>query len=182
MRLIAQVVHTNSFPPPEGYDSWTIDAVHQATELYLAKGAAIVAEAKAAAGGDTRHLERRLLKTIRNYLIDQAKATRVGLMRNRIATMLMRHDDFVRVDGANVPTPGWAPVDSASADGELWQGDHEELYPAAWNTAAPTNVVFNKSGPPSKQTKQALLDVIDAVFAIAGSCYLPDQTLAASAT
>jgi hypothetical protein len=38
--------------------------------------------------------------------------------------------------------------------------------------------VFNKSGPPPAATKQALLDVIAAVFVAAGGFYLPDQTLA----
>lgn len=180
VRLVWQVVRKSPFPPPDGHGSWTIDAVtDQAVNLYLAKGAAVVAEAKAAAGGDQGHLERRLLKTIRNYMIDVAKSTPVGLMRNRLATMLLRHPDYVRLDDSTAhPLDGWAPARSPGADGELWHGDEDVLHVAAANTQVLPGVKFNKSGPPPPVTKQALLAVIAAVFAAAGDCYLPDQTLA----
>lgn len=179
VRLVWQVVRTSSFPPPDPHNSWTNDAVaDQAVDLYLAKGGAVVAEAMAAAGGDQGHLERRLLKTIRNYMIDVAKSTKVGLMRNRLATMLLRHADYVRLEGDNAPLAGWAPVGSPGAAGNLWQGYEDTLHAAATNTVIPTGIVFNKSGPPPAATKRALLDVIAAVFAAAGGLYLPDQTLA----
>lgn len=179
VRLVWQVVRKSSFPPPDPHDSWTSDAaVDQAVNLYLAKGATVVAEAEAAAGGDQGHLERRLLKTIRNHMIDEAKSTSIGLMRNRLATMLLRHSDYMRLDGDSNPLDGWASAESPGADGDLWQGDVETLYAAAINTTVPPNVVFNKSGPPPKVTKQALLDVIAAVFAAADGRYLPDQILA----
>jgi hypothetical protein len=179
VRLVWQVVRKSPFPPPGDHNSWTEAAViDQAVDLYLHKGAAIVADAKAAAGGDQGHLERRLLKTIRNYMIDVAKSTPVGLMRNRLATMLLRHPDFVRLDDAANALDGWAPAGSPGAGGELWQGDEDALHAAAASTPVPPGVKFNKSGPPPAVTKQALLDVIAAVFAAAGRCYLPDQTLA----
>ena len=179
VRLVWQVVRKSSFPPPKDHDSWTEAAViDQAVNLYLHKGGAVVAEAKAAAGGDQGHLERRLLKTIRNYMIDVAKSTPVGLMRNRLATMLLRHPDYVRLEDATNPLDGWAPVGSPGADGELWQGDEEALHRAAANTPVPPDVKFNKSGPPPPATKKALLDVLAAVFSAARGCYLPDQTLA----
>ncbi len=179
VRLVWQVVRKSSFPPPGDHDSWTETAVtDQAVDLYLHKGAAIVAEAKAAAGGDQGHLERRLLRTIRNYMIDVAKSTPVGLMRNRLATMLLRHPDYVRLDGAANPLAGWAPAGSPGARGELWQGDEESLQAAAARTPVPPDVKFNRSGPPAPVTKQALLNVITAIFTATGDCYLPDQILA----
>lgn len=179
VRLVWQVVRTSSFPPPGDHVSWTEAAViDQAVDLYLHKGGAIVAEAKAAAGGDTGHLERRLLKTIRNFMIDVAKGTPVGLMRNRLATMLLRHPDYVRLDGDTNPVGGWALAGSPGAEGELWHGDEDALDAAAASTVIPPAVKFNRSGPPSHVTKQALLDVINSVFSAAGGRYLPDQTLA----
>jgi hypothetical protein len=179
IRLVWQVVRQSSFPPPGDHDSWTETAVmDQAVDLYLHKGAAIVAEAKAAAGGDQGHLERRLLKTIRNYMIDVAKSTPVGLMRNRLATMLLRHPDYVRLDDAGNPLDGWASAGSPGAHGELWQGDEDAIHAAAARTPVPPGVKFNRSGPPPPVTKQALLDVITAIFTAAGGCYLPDQILA----
>lgn len=179
VRLVWQVVRKSSFPPPDPHDSWTNDAVvDQAVTLYLAKGGAVVAEAMAAACGDRGHLERRLLKTIRNYMIDVAKSTPIGLMRNRLATMLLRHPDYVRLEGDSHPLAGWAPVGSQGATGDLWQGDEDTLHAAAVNAPVPTGIVFNKSGPPPAATKQALLDVIAAVFTATGGGYLPDQTLA----
>lgn len=179
VRLVWQVVRKSSFPPPDPHLTWTGEAVvDQAVNLYLAKGGAVVAEAMAAAGGDQGHLERRLLKTIRNYLIDVAKSTPVGLMRNRVATMLFRHPDYVRLEGEDYPLPGWAPVGSQGASGDLWQGEEDALHAGADRTSVPSDLVFNKSGPPPAATKHALLDVIAAVFAAAGGSYLPDQTLA----
>lgn len=179
VRLTWQVVRKNSFPPPGAHASWTTDAIiDQVADLYLAKGAAIVAEAKAAAGGDQSHLERRLLKTIRNYMIDLAKSTPIGLMRNRLATMLLRHPDYVRLEGDGYAIPGWAPVGSRGAAGAPWQGEEEVLLAAAANTKVASGIVFNKSGPPPSATKEALLQVIAAVFAASDGCYLTDQTLA----
>lgn len=179
VRLVWQVVRQSSFPPPGDHESWTETAVtDQAVDLYLHKGAAIVAEAKAAAGGDQGHLERRLLKTIRNYMIDVAKSTPVGRMRNRLATMLLRHPDYVRLGDASNSLDGWAPVGSPGAHGEMWQGDEDVLHAAAALTPVPSGVKFNKSGPPPATTKQALLEVIAAIFTAAGDCYLPDQILA----
>ncbi|TCC38886.1 hypothetical protein [Kribbella speibonae] len=179
VRLVWQVVRKSSFPPPDPHNSWTHDAVvDQAVNLYLAKGGAVVAEAVAAAGGDQGHLERRLLKTIRNYMIDVAKSTPIGLMRNRLATMLLRHPGYVRLEGDKYPLAGWAPAGSQGATGDLWQGDEDTLHASAINTPIPTEIVFNRSGPPPAATKQALLDVIAAVFAAADGFYLPDQALA----
>jgi len=179
VRLVWQVVRKSSFPPPDPHDAWTTEAVvDQAVNLYLAKGGAVVAEAVAAAGGDQGHLERRLLKTIRNHMIDVAKSTPVGLMRNRLATMLRRHPDYVRLEGAEYPLDGWAPTGSPGATGDLWQGDEDTLHVAATSVRVPGGIVFNKSGPPPAATKQALLDVLAAVFDAAGGCYVPDQTLA----
>ncbi len=108
-------------------------------------------------------------------MIDVAKSTPVGLMRNRLATMLLRHPDYVRLDGANYPLPGWAPVGSQGASGDLWQGDEDALHAAANSTPVPNDLVFNKSGPPPPVTKHALLDVIAAIFTAAGGCYLPTR-------
>lgn len=178
MRLVGQVVRTGPFPPFP-YDSWSQDAIGDATtRLYLAKGATIAAEAAVAADGDKGHLERRLLKTIRNFFIDEAKATPVGKMRNRLKTMLSRDDNFVRQCGDSVAVDGWAERDTPGAEGVLWQGNIDELRNAASNVPVPSRVVFNKAGPPPPQTRQALLDVIGGVFEAADHLYLADQVLA----
>lgn len=178
LRLVGQVVRTGPFPPFP-YDTWSDDAVGDATaRLYLAKGTAIAAEAAVAAGGDRGHLERRLLKTIRNFFKDEAKATPVGKMRNRLRTMLDRDDGFVRVCGDGVAVDGWAERDSPGAGGLLWHGDREELSTAAWRVAVPALVVFNKAGPPPPETRRALLDVLGGVFEAADHLYVGDQVLA----
>jgi hypothetical protein len=179
VRLVWQVLRQSPFPPPEPHDSWTEQAVaDQVVALYIAKGGAVVAEAVAAAGGDQGHLERRLLQTIRHYLIDAAKSTPVGLMRNRLKSMLTRDDAYVRLEDGAHPLAGWAPAGSEGATGRLWQGDEDALHRAATHTPVPADIVFNKSGPPPAATKRALQDVIAAVFTAAAGSYLPDQLLA----
>lgn len=180
-RLVAQEVRGegNPFPPPAPYGRWSDEAVYEQTiALYEKKGFALVAEARVAAKGDQGHLERRLLKTIHNFLIDEAKATPVGLMRNRVGTMLRNSSEFVRVTGPGIAIDGWATAGSQVAAGLLWQADRAELDAAAAAVEVPPGIKFHHQGPPPKTTKQAMTAVIKAVFAAADGFYLPDQVLA----
>lgn len=180
-RLVAQAVRGegNPFPPPAPYGCWNDDAVYEQTiALYEKKGLALAAEARVAAKGDQGHLERRLLKTIHNFLIDQARATPVGLMRNRVGTVLKNSSEFVRVTGPGIAVDGWATVGSQGAANLLWQADRAELDAAAVAVHVPPDVKFHHQGPPPKATKHAMIAVIKAVFAAADGFYLPDQVLA----
>lgn len=180
-RLVAQEVRGagNPFPPPTPYGRWSDDAVYEQTvALYEKKGFALVAEARVAAKGDQGHLERRLLKTIHNYLIDEAKATPVGLMRNRVGTMLKNNSDFERIAGPGIAVDGWAVAGSLGAAGLLWQADRAELDAAAAAVPVPPDIKFHHQGPPPRSTKNAMTEVIKAVFAAADGFYLADQVLA----
>lgn len=180
-RLVAQEVRgeRNPFPPPAPYGRWSDEAVYEQTiALYEKKGFTLVAEARIAANGDQGHLERRLLKTIHNFLIDEAKATPVGLMRNRVGTMLKNSSEFVRITGPSVAIDGWAMAGSQGAGGLLWQADRAELDAAAAAVHVPPDIKFHHQGPPPKNSKIAMTEVIKAVFAAADGFYLPDQVLA----
>lgn len=177
-RLVAEVVRSSSFPPPSGYDRWSDDAVWElVATLYEKKGATFVAEAHVAAD-DATHLERRLKRTIWNNLKDEAKATPVGLMRSRLATMLRRDEGFVRIEGEGIALAGWARVDTPGAGGLMWQGDTGELQAAAWTVQVPHDLRFNSSGPAPKATRETLRKVVVVIFAAADDLYLPDQPLA----
>jgi len=180
-RLLAQEVRGsgNPFPPPDEHVRWSNEAVYEKTvALYEKKGMTLVAEARAAAQGDRGHLERRLLRTIRNFLIDEAKATPVGLMRNRIGSMLRNDPDFVRITGDGVAIDGWAVAGTQGETGRLWQADRAELDAAAAAVRVPPDLKFHQQGPPPRATKQSMTEVIKAVFVSADGLYLPDQVLA----
>lgn len=177
-RLVAEIGRSSSFPPPSGHDHWSDDAVWElVATLYEKKGTAFVAEAHVAAD-DAAHLERRLKRTIWNYLKDEAKATPVGLMRSRLATMLRRDEGFVRIEDEGIALPGWARVDTPGAGGLMWQGDIGDLISAAWTVQVPHDLRFNSSGPAPKATRETLRKVVVVIFAAADDLYLPDQPLA----
>src|SRR5689334_16235033 len=99
--LVAQVVREpgNPFPPPDDFSWWSDHAVWAKTQdIYQKKRKSFVAESRAVAGASQGHLERRLLRSIRNFLIDEAKTMPVGLMRSRLKTMLEQDPGVVRVE------------------------------------------------------------------------------------
>ena len=181
-RLVGQYVRSpaNPFPPPKGFSAgWSDAAVWELTvKLYEKKSMSLAAEARAVAGSNEGHLERRLLATIKNFLIDEAKSTPVGLMRSRLANMLKKNSDFVRVSGAGTAIDGWALDGSPGAAGHMCPEDLDPLKAAAFRVDVPPDTKLNSSGPASKKTKAAMTDVVRATFGAVDGLYIPDQLLA----
>lgn len=141
-----QVTRTSSFPPPREHTRWTPEAVDDLLAEMFSVGdrSKVFVITCYLQATDQPSLERLILKTIRNFLIDQAKATERGKLRRRLNNLLSKDIRFVRP-----PSSGnmwaWALVKHALT---LWQGDIEELHHAAnlvrgyqilrWNTAGKT--------------------------------------------
>ncbi|OLT22323.1 hypothetical protein BJF81_00170 [Ornithinimicrobium sp. CNJ-824] len=91
---------------------------------------------------DQGSLERLLLTTIENVLIDEAKATETGKLRRRLINVLGKDARFVHL---SEPEECWALQGGPQS---MWQGDLDVLIQAAlrvrgyeirsWNTAGPT--------------------------------------------
>lgn len=162
-RLAAQVTRTKSFPPPVGYSRWSDDAIDELlTEMIVKKnGVAFLTEALIAAH-DQGSAERYLLKTIENFLKDQAKATPHGKLRNRLDTILGQDGRF---EAEAVPAHGWRLADGTA---EWWQGDITDLERAAFGVRGVFIRSWNTSGPTPAAARTALTTVTAAVLAAAG--------------
>lgn len=147
LRLAGIVARTKTYPWPKHYDSWSDEAVQElAGKVYERKdssekdkGLALKIFEKAR---DQGSLERLLLATIENVLIDEAKATETGKLRRRLVGVLGKDPRFVHVPE---PEECWA-IEGRPL--QMWQGDRDSLVRAAlrvrgyeirsWNTAGPT--------------------------------------------
>jgi hypothetical protein len=102
-RLGAQYTRTHSFPPPQGHDRWTDDAVGPAFVLACLIGAS-----------DDASLERQLFAVIGNHLIDQAKKTERGNLRRRLDGLLTGDPRFTRVTAVQAGLAGWTLTGGAT--------------------------------------------------------------------
>lgn len=169
-RLARQVARGSSFPPPDGYSDWTTEAVDDLlADMFSTKGQAFVLACLSKAT-DEGSLERLLLASVKNHLIDLAKGTERGKLRRRLETLLGNDGRFVRVDG-----PGWRLA--SYSEGTVWQGDGAFLEAAA---AAVRGVQLGKlppSGPTPRGSVEALVTVAHAVLQAAGGA-VRDEDLA----
>jgi hypothetical protein len=162
-RLARQVVRSSTFPPPDGFSSWADgDAVDELIcAMFVEKPQLVVGCAVKA--HDDASMERLLLAAIKNWLIDQAKATEVGKLRRRLQNVLGEDARFVSSNSGQVRW--WALTNHAST---VWQGDIDRLHAAAYGVRGVQITRWNTSGPTPRETKAALIAVAYAVLSKAG--------------
>lgn len=120
-----------NFPPPEGYDWWSDDAVgHLLADMFARPNAGNPDEGHKfvlncyARATDAPSLERLLLRAIENFLKDQARGTEHGKLRRRL-TKLLRHDERF----SSYADDRWGLAGGAA---QPWQGDLATLEWAAF--------------------------------------------------
>lgn len=162
-RLMAQIARSSSFPPPEGHSRWDDDAVSDAVGQLFADKPAFVTMGWALATDD-RTLERVFLRTIKNFLIDQAKGTDTGKLRRRLRGLI---DKDPAVAAGKLPTgeDAWWLADGPS---EEWFGDVADLDRAASQVRGVRVTTLNPAGPTPAATVAALMAIVHAVLATAG--------------
>jgi len=103
---------------------------------------------------DDTALERPLLKTIRNHLIDEAKGTPRGKLRRRLNTLLSADDRFVRGPGS--ASASWTLTVHTT---EVFRGNPETLQCAAAAVRGVNINRWNESGPTPRETVNASVTV-----------------------
>ncbi len=163
-RLGAQVSRSSSFPPPEGHDHWSDDAVDDLlADMFsrdTGRGQVFVLGCFTVAT-DQASLERLILASIRNHLKDEAKRTERGKLRRRLAHLLDADSRFVR------PPILLKTVDAWALDGgpvEMWQGDIGQLQNAAASVRGLTITQWNTAGKTPAGTIHALVTVSYSVI------------------
>jgi hypothetical protein len=162
LRLGGQVGRTSTFPPPDGYGSWSDDAVVDLIGAMFIEKPQLVVGCMVKAHDDAS-LERLLLVAIRNWLKDQAKATEVGKLRRRLENVLGGDPRFVSIKTGQ---DHWALTEHGSKG---WQGDIDQLHAAAHRVrGVQITTRWNTSGPTPRRTKDALIAVAYGVLSEAG--------------
>lgn len=152
-RAGARVV--GDFPPPEGFGSWTSDAIDVVLGSLFEAKPHLLTKALIAGVADDDALEAFVLVALRRHLIDEAKSTEVGKMRRRFANVLGKDPRFVFLDS---PVDLWALVEYAHT---LWSDDLDVLRAAAARVRGVYIVELNRAG----RTPKAVADALRAVAA-----------------
>lgn len=115
-RQVAVVAAVRRFPPPEGYGSWTKDAVLETAHDYLTSPEAYRRVLELAARVDTDNsLESALSEMVRNFLRERGRKTTVGKLMRRLRNVLEDDDRFVIV-AAGQPGAGMVAFASGPTD------------------------------------------------------------------
>jgi hypothetical protein len=115
-RQVAVVAAVRRFPPPEGYGSWTKDAVLETAHDYLTSPQAHRRFLELAARVDSdSSLESALSEMVRNFLRERGRKTTVGKLMRRLRTVLQDDDRFLIVEagqaGAGMVALASGPTD-----------------------------------------------------------------------
>lgn len=159
-RLGAQVTRSSPFPPPDGHSAWTAGAVDDLlADLFASRGQSFVVACYTLAT-DQGSLERLILKTIKNFLIDQAKGTARGKLRRRLETILGGDGRFLHLR-LLTSILAWALLDGPK---DLWQGDIDQLLRAAFRVRGFEILSWNTAGRTSSENIDAIAAVSHAVL------------------
>ena len=169
IRAGARVV--GDFPPPDGFGSWTSDAIEVAVGSLFEAKPHLLAKALVAGVADDDALEAFVLVALKRHLIDEAKSTEVGKMRRRFANVLGKDPRFVFVDSS---VDCWALVEYSNT---VWSDDLDVLRAAASKVRGVYIVELNRGGRTPKVVADALREVAATVLAEARGA-VPAQDLA----
>lgn len=153
------------FPVLEPASGWTPDAVQDAAQsFFAAKGKAVTTTVLAQAR-DADSMARILRRSVRNYLISEARKTPMGAVRRKIEDLLAGCGDFAHVPAGQAGAGWWYLAGRQTAP---WVGDLRPLVEAAY--AVPSVGAVRWSGPRRAPlaSDHALLDILRAVFGSAG--------------
>jgi hypothetical protein len=124
------VARAHHYPPPEGYERWTLDAVAEVAHDFLTGPRAAERLVELASNAtDEESFSRLLSRAVLNHLRGIARQTAVGKLIIRLKDLLTGPE--YRVEPAGVPGAGNVTL-ASSAPGVLWNGDPAPLLRAAY--------------------------------------------------
>lgn len=160
--LGAQVTRTSSFPPPSEHATWSAAAVDDllADMFSQEHRSRVFVLACYTQATDQGSLERLILQSIRNFLIDQAKGTERGKLRRRLDNLLSKDSRFIRPPDLK-GIRAWALLNRLFG---LWQGNLDTLHAAAARVRGHQVLRWNSAGKTPRQTVIALTAVCHGVI------------------
>ncbi len=100
-----------------------------AVQEFLADRIEAVTVTLAAQAGDEAPFGRLLRRSIRNWLVDQARKTAIGALRRSVEKVLAEEEAFEQVPKGDVGAGRWR---IAGTSGEPWSGGLDDLISVAW--------------------------------------------------
>jgi hypothetical protein len=151
-------VHRRGYPSPGPGGAWTEDDYADIVHELASKKPSLTLDLLSAA--DQNALTALVTTIVRNFLIDQVKASDVGRVSGRLDT-LMRKDPRFAVDSDDRWSLAAGPQTRSNAG-------RYELEAAAWNPRGLHLGVLPSAGPTPAAECTTLLTVVEAVLAAAG--------------
>lgn len=149
------------FPVLEPGSGWAQDAVLETVQsFFAAKGKAVTAAVLAQAS-DIESMSRILRRSVRNYLISEARKTPSGAVRRKIEDLLGAEGEFARVPSGQ---PGAGRWHLAGSEAAPWAGDLRLLVEAAYAVPGVHAVRWSGSRRSPLASDQALLEILRAVL------------------
>lgn len=161
--LLTQLVRqeVQRFPVLEPGSGWTQDAILETVQsFFAAKGKAVTATVLAQAN-DIESMSKILRRSVRNYLISEARKTPSGAVRRKIEDLLAVGGDFSRVPAGRAGAGRWHLAGSATTP---WAGDLRLLVEAAYAVPGVRAVRWSGSRRSPLASDQALAGVLRAVL------------------
>ena len=161
--LLTQLVgqEVRRFPVLEPRSGWTRETVLETVQsFFAAKGKAVTATVLAQAN-DIESMSRILRRSVRNYLISEARKTPLGAVRRKIEDLLATGGEFARVPAGQPGAGHWYLAGSAVTP---WAGDLRPLVEVAYAVPGVRAVRWSGSRRSPLASDQALLEILRAVL------------------
>lgn len=132
-RTVAAVARFDRYPPPDGYQAWTNDAVTEIAHDFLVGPRASERLVQLAVlAVDDAGFDRLLEASVRNFFRSRARATARGKLYRRLQSLLEEDDRFVAA--AATVGPSWSLRDGPA---EPWVGRIDALLTVAASVPVP---------------------------------------------
>jgi hypothetical protein len=149
------------FPVLEPAPGWTRDAVLETVQsFFAAKGKAVTAAVLTQAR-DAESMARILRRSVKNYLISEARKTPSGAVRRKIEDLLSADGSFAQVPVSEPGTGCWYLAGQGTTP---WAGDLRLLIEASYSVPGVRAVRWSGSRRSPLASDQALIDILRAVF------------------
>jgi hypothetical protein len=174
LRLLASLVRqeVQRFPVLMPRAGWTPDAIRETVQSFFAEKGRAVTAALLAQAADVESMSRILRRSVRNYLISQARKTPVGAVRRKIEDLLAAGEQFVQVPSGQPGAGRWCLAGSVSTP---WAGDPGPLVEAAFAVPGVRAVRWSGSRRAPMASDEALSEILQAVLKVAQGSMEPAQ-------
>jgi hypothetical protein len=152
------------FPVLEPASGWTPDAVQETVQSFLAAKGRAVTAAVLAQARDAGSMARILRRSVRNFLISEARKTPAGAVRRKIEDLLAGCGDFAQVPPGQAGAGWWHLAGGGTVP---WAGDLRPLADAAYSVPCVRAVRWSGPRRAPLASDEALLEVLRAVFGAA---------------